>query len=179
MTDTNCNCGNGTLVVETTPAPEIQVEAPATPILPVNTSDRGPAGKDAKINGVNTLTLTAEHGISLNQEGETATLSGELLEQADEHLQEQIDGKVESVSGTGVISTTRTGNDIEIKSTTYIHEQAEASSEWHIQHNLNKHPSVTVVDSAGNQVFCGVEYNDTNNLTLSMNGAFKGFAYLN
>ena len=65
MTDTNC--GTATLVVETEQAVEVQVETPATPILPVDTADRGPAGKDATINGVNTLTLTAEHGISLTQ----------------------------------------------------------------------------------------------------------------
>ena len=179
MTDTNCNCGTATLVVETTPAPEIQVETPATPILPVDTKDRGPAGKDAKINGVNTLTLTAEHGIELIQDGETATLSGEALELADAAMQQQIDGKVDSVSGTGVISVTRTGNDIEIKSATYIHEQAIASAVWEVTHNLGKYPSVMVVDSSGNEVLCAIEYNTENTLTLRMNYAFKGKAYLN
>lgn len=176
---TQTNCGKATLVVETEQAVEVQIDTPATPILPVDTKDRGPAGKDATINGVNTLTLTAEHGITLEQEGETATLSGEALEQADANLQQQIDTKVEDVIGTGGLQTTRTGNTIEIKSTTYIHEQAVASSVWHINHNLNKHPSVSVVDSAGTQVACGVSYDDNNNITLSMNGAFKGFAYLN
>lgn len=177
MTDTNC--GTATLVVETEQAVEVQVETPATPILPVDTADRGPAGKDATINGVNTLTLTAEHGISLTQEGETATLSGEALEQADAAMQQQIDGKVDDVIGSGLVSAIRNGNEIEITSKTYIHEQAVAASVWYINHNLNKHPSVSVVDSAGTQVACEVLYNDKNNLTLSMNGAFKGFAYLN
>lgn len=179
MTDTNCNCGRATLIVETEPAVEVQVETPATPILPVDTSDRGPAGKDATINGVTTLTLTAEHGISLIQEGETATLSGEALEQADAAMQQQIDGKIDDVIGLGLVSATRTGNEIKITLMTYIHEQAVASDVWHINHNLNKHPSVSVVDSAGTQVACEVQYDDNNNLTLSMNGAFKGFAYLN
>ena len=176
---TNTNCGNATLIIETEPTPEIQVETPATPVLPVNTADRGPAGKDAKINGVNTLTLTAEHGIELIQDGDTATLSGEQLELADAAMQQQIDGKVDSVIGSALITAERTGNSIQIKSTTYIHEQAIASSEWHIQHNLNKQPSVTVVDSAGTEVSCEVHHDDKNNLTLKMNGAFKGFAYLN
>lgn len=176
MTD---NCGNAILVVDTTPAPDIQVETPAEVVLPLNTADRGPAGKDATINGVNTLTLTAEHGIELIQDGTTATLSGEALEQADAAMQEQIDGKVDSVSASGVISVTRTGNDIEIKSTTYIHEQGIASDVWEITHNLGKYPSVMVVDSAGNEVLCAIEYNTENTLTLRMNYAFKGKAYLN
>ena len=178
MTD-NCNCGKATLVVETEQPVEVQIETPATPVLPVDTKDRGPAGKDATINGVNTLTLTAEHGISLNQEGDVATLSGEALEQADEHLQEQIDGKVDSVIGSALITAERSGNTIQIKSTTYIHEQAVASDVWNINHNLNKQPAVTVVDSAGTEVSCEKIHNDKNNLTLKMNGAFKGFAYLN
>lgn len=178
MTD-NCNCGKATLVVETEQPVEVQIETPATPVLPVDTKDRGPAGKDATINGVNTLTLTAEHGIELIQDGETATLSGEALEQADAGLQQQIDEKVDEVIGSALITAERTGNSIQIKSTTYIHEQAIASSEWHIQHNLNKQPSVTVVDSAGTEVACEVKHDDKNNLTLKMNGAFKGFAYLN
>lgn len=178
MTD-NCNCGQAHLIVEPEEAVEVRVETPAEIIVPVNTADRGPAGRDATINGVNTLTLTAEHGIELIQDGETATLSGEALERADAAMQQQIDGKVDSVSGTGVISVTRTGNDIEIKSATYIHEQAIASAVWEVTHNLGKYPSVMVVDSSGNEVLCAIEYNTENTLTLRMNYAFKGKAYLN
>jgi len=39
----------------------------------------GVDGKDAKINGVNTLTLNTSYGISLNQSGDTATLSGKEI----------------------------------------------------------------------------------------------------
>lgn len=61
----------------------------------------------------------------------------------------------------------------------YHFHQATAASSWAINHGLNKFPSVTVVDSAGNRGFCGVQYVDANNLTLSFSGAFAGDAYLN
>ena len=48
-----------------------------------------------------------------------------------------------------------------------------------INHNLNKHPSVTVVDSGQNVVYGEVQYTDTNNLTVSFNATFSGNAYLN
>jgi len=39
----------------------------------------GPKGKDATINGVNALTLNTTYGISLNQSGNTATISGKEI----------------------------------------------------------------------------------------------------
>lgn len=62
---------------------------------------------------------------------------------------------------------------------TYVHEQGIASDTWEIQHNLNKYPSVTLVDSANTQFEAQVVYNDKNNCTVYMNGATKGKAYLN
>jgi len=66
-----------------------------------------------------------------------------------------------------------------VQDKTYIHEQATASSTWTIQHNLNKYPAVSVVDSSGNEVITDVTYTDLNNLTITMTAAFKGKAYLN
>lgn len=63
--------------------------------------------------------------------------------------------------------------------TTYIHEQAIASDTWIITHNLNKRPSVTVVDSSGNVFYPAVKYDSDNQCTATMNGATTGFAYLN
>lgn len=62
---------------------------------------------------------------------------------------------------------------------TFVFEQGIASSVWNITHNLNKYPSVTVVDSAGNEVIAEVVYTDTNNCVVTMTAAFKGKAYLN
>ena len=61
----------------------------------------------------------------------------------------------------------------------YKHVQGASSATWTIAHNLDKFPSVTVKDSAGSIVIGEIEYNDTNNVTLTFSGAFSGEAYLN
>lgn len=61
----------------------------------------------------------------------------------------------------------------------YTHNQSSASDVWTINHNLNKYPSVSVVDSAGSQVICEVRYIDANNLECKFVGALSGVAYLN
>lgn len=62
---------------------------------------------------------------------------------------------------------------------TFIYEQATAANVWEIQHNMKKYPSVTIIDSANNEVMGAVEYIDNNNLKITFNGAFGGKAYLN
>ena len=58
-------------------------------------------------------------------------------------------------------------------------EQGQASDTWVIQHNLNKYPNVVTVDSAGNEFKAEVTYDSLNQVTISINGATKGKAYLN
>jgi len=62
---------------------------------------------------------------------------------------------------------------------TYIHDQSEASTEWLIPHNLDKYPSVTVVDSADTEVITAVNYLDKNTILVQTNFPFKGRAFLN
>lgn len=54
-----------------------------------------------------------------------------------------------------------------------------ASNVWEIEHNLDRYPSVSVVDSGNNIVMGRVQYIDKNRLTIEFNGAFTGKAYLN
>ena len=61
----------------------------------------------------------------------------------------------------------------------FTHSQNQNSNEWAIQHNLNKHPSVTIVDSGDNIVHAEVEYINLNNLIIRFNSANSGKAYLN
>lgn len=90
----------------------------------------------------------------------------------------RIDSGIEVV-GEGNIKATTFGGVVTITSQTFVFEQGVASDTWEIEHNLNKHPSVTLVDSAGTQFVAQVEYNDMNNCTVYLNGATKGRAYLN
>lgn len=79
----------------------------------------------------------------------------------------------ESVAMTG--SVTANGESL----TSFTHNQTVASVEWTINHNMNKKPSVTIVDSANTYVVGEVEYLDSNSLRVSFKYAFKGKAYLN
>ena len=62
---------------------------------------------------------------------------------------------------------------------TYTHTQNIASSSWTISHNLNRFPSVSVVDSAGSVVIGSITYTDANTVVVTFTAAFGGKAYLN
>jgi len=61
----------------------------------------------------------------------------------------------------------------------YIHNQSISATVWVVTHNLAKHASVTVVDSAGTVVFGQVEYDSLNQMTLTFKSTFSGKAYFN
>lgn len=61
----------------------------------------------------------------------------------------------------------------------YEHDQTAASSVWTISHGLNKKAGAVVVDSAGSVVVGDIVYVDNNNLTITFNSSFSGYAYLN
>lgn len=62
---------------------------------------------------------------------------------------------------------------------TYVHTQGSAASTWSITHNMNKYPSVTIIDSANNVVEGEIEYISANELEVSFSGGFTGTAYMN
>lgn len=66
-----------------------------------------------------------------------------------------------------------------LQSATYIHKQDASSDTWNITHNLNKYPSVTIIDSGDNVVYGDITYIDKNNLQIKFSAAFGGKAYLN
>lgn len=68
---------------------------------------------------------------------------------------------------------------IEMADKTYVHSQPNASAEWSVVHNLNKFPSVTVVDSAGSIVVGDVEYVNMNTVVIKFMAPFSGKAYFN
>jgi len=61
----------------------------------------------------------------------------------------------------------------------YTYVQSAPTDTWVIQHDLNKKPSVTVVDSADTVVYGNIKYNSLNRLTITFNASFAGKAYLN
>lgn len=62
---------------------------------------------------------------------------------------------------------------------TFTYEQASPSDTWVIDHNLGRHPSVTIVDSSGNVFTPAVSYPTENQCVVEFNGATTGKAYLN
>ena len=62
---------------------------------------------------------------------------------------------------------------------TYTHNQNQASATWVIPHNLGRHPSVVVIDSAGSLIIPDVQYDSANQVTVRFSAAFGGKAYLN
>nr|DAO19807.1 MAG TPA: hypothetical protein [Caudoviricetes sp.] len=61
----------------------------------------------------------------------------------------------------------------------FVFTQSVASATWEIQHDMDKYPAVTVVDTGGNVVVGEVVYNDQNKITITFSAAFSGKAYLN
>lgn len=61
----------------------------------------------------------------------------------------------------------------------YVHEQAIASDTWTVNHGLGKFSSVVVVDSANTVVMGQIDYVDADNVIITFNSAFTGFAYFN
>ena len=89
------------------------------------------------------------------------------------------------IGGNGAIATQGTQYtlihfNIEAGDKTFNFTQGVAASQWTINHNLGKNPSVTVTDTGDTSVLGGaVEYIDTNNLTITFSSAFAGKAFLN
>ncbi len=57
--------------------------------------------------------------------------------------------------------------------------QGTPLASWSIAHNLGKYPSVTVVNSAGDEVVADVNFVDANNLVLTFATSFAGKAFIN
>lgn len=64
-------------------------------------------------------------------------------------------------------------------SATFTWTQSIPLSVWTIPHNLNKFPSVNVVDTLGNVIYPDVSYVDSNTVQITHGSAFAGKAYLN
>lgn len=61
----------------------------------------------------------------------------------------------------------------------YVHNQSSASSSWTVVHNMGKFPSVSVVDTANDEVEASVTYNSNNQLTITFSAPVAGKAYIN
>lgn len=76
------------------------------------------------------------------------------------------------------ITVEGSGN-VQVNDKNYVHNQIVASNFWEIQHNLDKYPSVSIVDSGNNLVVGEIKYIDSNNIIITFTSAFSGKAYFN
>ena len=97
-----------------------------------------------------------------------------------ENVETEVAHKIDDVIGGPLLDVERDGNTVTINSKTFEFEQGIASDTWIIEHNLNKKPSVDVVDSSGSvQVPNEIIYDTSNKVTVLFLAAFKGKAFLN
>ena len=61
----------------------------------------------------------------------------------------------------------------------YVHDQPVASNTWIVNHNLGKFASVSVVDTANDEIIGDVTYNGLNQITITFSSAVSGKAYIN
>lgn len=61
----------------------------------------------------------------------------------------------------------------------FVFDQTIPASTWIINHTLNKFPAVSVVDSAGTEVYGQVVYTSISEIRITFSAAFSGEAFLN
>lgn len=66
-----------------------------------------------------------------------------------------------------------------VEDKTFYYEQPIASSEWVINHNMNKYPSVMVFDSANDEVHGDIRYSSKDQIIITFSAPFTGVALLN
>lgn len=129
------------------------------------------------------VTFTADIKTETGTKDHTQLVNRDLPDQhpidAITGLREALDNVVNNIEGGSNIEIDREGDRAIINSTTFIFEQGIASDVWVITHNLNKAPSITLVDSSGAEFQARKVYNSLNQVTIYLNGATTGKAYLN
>lgn len=129
------------------------------------------------------VTFTADIKTETGTKDHTQLINRDLPDQhpidAITGLREALDNVVNNIEGGSNIEVDHQGDRAIINSTTFIFEQGIASDVWVITHNLNKAPSITLIDSSGAEFQARKVYNSLNQVTIYLNGATTGKAYLN
>lgn len=61
----------------------------------------------------------------------------------------------------------------------YVHTQSSSSMVWTINHQLDKFPSVNIVDASNDVIYGNINYQDSNTIVLNFSASITGKAYLN
>lgn len=131
------------------------------------------------------LSYNAATSTITTADGHTVVLSNVPTLTQIAHWDDAYDNTILSASISGNVTKTlslnqRDGGSVNVSYTdTYVFTQGAPSASWVITHNMNKYPSVTVIDSGNNAVEGEVVYNSLNSLTVNFSGGFSGKAYIN
>lgn len=83
-----------------------------------------------------------------------------------------------SMEDTKIYGVTTIPNNKELDKN-FVHSQNLASNQWDVTHNLNKYPSISIVDSGNNVVVGEIEYNSLNTVIIRFTSSFSGKAFFN
>lgn len=134
-------------------------------------------GRDATVNGYNTVLINAEDGITLTQEGKVLTLTSPDIKNKIDKSEKGVANGVATLGADGIVPDSQLPD---FGCSTFVFEQAIPSKTWNIEHNMKKiRPSVTIVDSADDVVMGDIKYIDDTHVELSFSVPFTGKAYLN
>lgn len=103
----------------------------------------------------------------------------EELNNAVDELESEIEQSKITIEGSPLIDVQTENQTATITSKTFVFEQGIASDTWIINHNLNKHPSISLAYTNGEQFEAHKEYTSDNQVIISLDSASTGFAYLN
>ena len=99
--------------------------------------------------------------------------------EVDEAIEEAIEGVTVDIRGSELIGVETENKVTTITSKTFVFEQGIPATEWVINHNLNKRPSIHLVDSTGREFQAVRKYPSNNQVIILLEAATTGFAYLN
>jgi hypothetical protein len=90
----------------------------------------------------------------------------------------EIKSDADVINFTGNIKASLVSGVVNVTSDTFTHSNG-TNTVWSITHNLGKYPSVTVISSAGEEIFGELTFTNANAIQLTFSEAIAGTAYLN
>lgn len=133
-----------------------------------------------KINATPTKVSQLENDLNFQSKEQVEESINNALVPVNERIDE-IEEKISDIDiqGSALIDVVKIGDSKTIFSKSFVFEQGIVSDTWVINHDLNKRPSIELVDSSGRKFEAEVEYINENQIVVRLNSATTGYAYLN
>lgn len=96
-----------------------------------------------------------------------------------ERLEDEIHDATLDIQGSDLIGVSQNEQTVTITSKTFVFEQGIPATEWVINHNLNKRPSIDLAYTNGQAFEAYRDYISDNQVIIRLDNAATGYAYLN